>query len=222
MNNTNNHSNACVIIIWKIYGAIDYATWVLRALNSTRRGSSHAGRSKTKTPQGSSHLGSKLHAQTRSQRFGGTAGRACLRRDVVGWRCLALPTHHAFRIIKNQAKAKPKQRKIPACLLTAGDSGALFVAAWCVFLCAGAMGAPGMLSMAPFFGDGPNHPSHDFFLAPFFAHPRPRRPLPPSLRQSDRRSKIDHNATQRQKQVWMRDRRRRAGHYSCLMCRAVK
>jgi hypothetical protein len=29
MNNTNNHLNACVIIIWKSYGAIGYATWVL-------------------------------------------------------------------------------------------------------------------------------------------------------------------------------------------------
>jgi hypothetical protein len=39
MNNTNDHSNACVIIIWKSYGTIDYVTWVLRVLNSTRRGS---------------------------------------------------------------------------------------------------------------------------------------------------------------------------------------
>jgi hypothetical protein len=39
MNDTNNHSNACVVIIWKSYDTIDYATWVLRVLNSTRRGS---------------------------------------------------------------------------------------------------------------------------------------------------------------------------------------
>jgi hypothetical protein len=42
MNNTNNHSNVCVIIIWKSYDAIDYVTWVLRVLNSTRRGSQNA------------------------------------------------------------------------------------------------------------------------------------------------------------------------------------
>jgi hypothetical protein len=59
MNDTNNHSNACVIIIRKSYDTIDYVTWVLRALNSTRRGS---------------HLGERLSCARSALGRGGAGG----------------------------------------------------------------------------------------------------------------------------------------------------
>jgi hypothetical protein len=39
MINAHNHSNACVVIFEESYGTLHYATWVLRVLCSTRRGS---------------------------------------------------------------------------------------------------------------------------------------------------------------------------------------